>query len=229
MRTQSTHRQAVRAPAAAAAAAATDATDSKEGKMSAQGRSLAGWLRLKTVQSILVCLFYASSSITLSVVNKAVLSSYDFQCYFLLLAIQLVVGIVFCAASRRLGNPFSVPSIRDPGRLLAAAPMATFFVINVSVGCVARACERAPLSVACAVRVVGAAVRGPPPPGAACTLPVVGTAGPPLRRAPVVGTAGPPLQLIDPPPAPSSRTRCPPAASSPCGWSTCPCSFVSGG
>ena len=104
--------------------------------MSAQGRSLAGWLRLKTVQSILVCLFYASSSITLSVVNKAVLSSYDFQCYFLLLAIQLVVGIVFCAASRRLGNPLSVPSIRDPSRLLAAAPMATFFVINVSVGCV---------------------------------------------------------------------------------------------
>jgi len=105
--------------------------------MSAQGRSLAGWLRAKSVQSILVCLFYAASSITLSVVNKAVLSSYDFQCYFLLLAIQLVVGIVFCAASRRLGNPLSVPSIRDSGRLLAALPMAVCFVINVSVGCVA--------------------------------------------------------------------------------------------
>ena len=97
-------------------------------------RSLGAALRSRTVQSGLVCLFYAASSILLSVVNKAVLSSYQFSCYFLLLAVQLVVALAFCSCSRWLGNPFSIPSIRSWKHLLAAMPMATCFVMNVGVG-----------------------------------------------------------------------------------------------
>ena len=99
-------------------------------------RSLGAALRSRTLQSALVCLFYAASSLTLSVVNKAVLTSYDFHCYFLLLAVQLAVALVFCSVSRMLGNPFSIPSIRSWAHLAAAVPMATCFVLNVAVGCV---------------------------------------------------------------------------------------------
>lgn len=99
-------------------------------------RSLGAALRSRTLQSALVCLFYAASSLTLSVVNKAVLTSYDFYCYFLLLALQLAVALVFCSVSRMLGNPFSIPSIRSWAHLAAAVPMATCFVLNVAVGCV---------------------------------------------------------------------------------------------
>ena len=97
-------------------------------------RSLGAALRSRSVQSALVCLFYAASSITLSVVNKAVLSSYDFTCYLLLLAVQLCVALLFCSVSRRLGNPFGIPSLRNRQRLLAAVPMAVCFVMNVAVG-----------------------------------------------------------------------------------------------
>lgn len=83
--------------------------------------------------SLGVCLFYASSSITLSLVNKSVLSAYDFPCYFLLLAVQLVVAIAFCEGSRRAGNPFGIPAATLE-RVRAALPMGLWFVVNVSVG-----------------------------------------------------------------------------------------------
>ena len=119
--------------------AATHHDDTKKDADMAQSsltwRSKAAALfRNKGFQSLMVCLFYATSSITLSVVNKAVLSSYDFQCYFLLLTFQLLVAIVFCSTTRRLGNPFSIPTVRDKARLVAALPMSVFFVINVAVG-----------------------------------------------------------------------------------------------
>jgi hypothetical protein len=43
--------------------------------------------------------------------NKALLSSYGFKCYFLLLSIQLALSLTFCTLSRdRLGNPFAIPA-----------------------------------------------------------------------------------------------------------------------
>jgi hypothetical protein len=123
--------------AAGAAATAPQLGALDESKMkpsTSRMAALRGALRTPGAKSLLVCLFYATSSITLSVVNKAVLSSYDFRCYFLLLTFQLLVGIGFCSLTRRLGNPFSIPSVRDPARLRAAVPMSIAFVANVAVG-----------------------------------------------------------------------------------------------
>ena len=42
--------------------------------------------------------------------NKALLSSYDFPCFFIMLAVQLAISLVVCRVSRDfLGNPFAVP------------------------------------------------------------------------------------------------------------------------
>lgn len=42
--------------------------------------------------------------------NKALLSSFQFDCYFLILLSQLVFSGVFCWCTREMfGNPFDVP------------------------------------------------------------------------------------------------------------------------
>ena len=54
--------------------------------------------------------FYGCTSVLLSMLNKALLSSYDFPCFFIMLAVQLAISLVVCRVSRDfLGNPFAVP------------------------------------------------------------------------------------------------------------------------
>ena len=61
-------------------------------------------------------------------------SSYDFQCYFVLLSIQMVVSLAFCSFTRDfLGNPFNVPRLTGD-LMLSAAPMAILGVLNVGAG-----------------------------------------------------------------------------------------------
>lgn len=46
--------------------------------------------------------------------NKAILSSYNFDCFFTLLFAQLVLTLLFCTITRdRLGNPFNVPKFDE--------------------------------------------------------------------------------------------------------------------
>lgn len=42
------------------------------------------------------------------------LSSYKFDCYFLLLLLQLVLSLAFCVVTRDLlGNPFNIPKYEE--------------------------------------------------------------------------------------------------------------------
>lgn len=70
----------------------------------------------------------------LGLVNKAILSSYKFDCFFLLLAGQLMLLLILCIISRDcLGNPFNVPKyekkIHYDSLFLGCA-----YVANVTVG-----------------------------------------------------------------------------------------------
>ena len=47
------------------------------------------WLPAAARTSLLVALFYAAMSVSLALMNKAILSVYEFNCYFVLLSVQL--------------------------------------------------------------------------------------------------------------------------------------------
>ena len=84
--------------------------------------------------SVLVAAFYATMSVSLSLLNKALLSSYKFECYFTLLATQLVLSLTFCIFTRDfLGNPFSVAPFKME-TLQAAIPMGVAYIFNVTLG-----------------------------------------------------------------------------------------------
>jgi hypothetical protein len=42
-------------------------------------------------KSLFICVLYGAISMSLALVNKALLSSYKFECYFLLLSVQMCV------------------------------------------------------------------------------------------------------------------------------------------
>jgi solute carrier family 35 protein len=86
------------------------------------------------VRSLGVCAFYASTSVGISMLNKALLSSYHFSCYFFMLAAQLLMTLAFCTITRdRLGNPFEIVSY-SPATYRASVPMAAAYVANVCLG-----------------------------------------------------------------------------------------------
>jgi solute carrier family 35 len=83
---------------------------------------------------LLAAIFYASTSVAISMLNKALLSSYNFSCYFFMLAAQLAMTLTFCVVSRdQFGNPFRVPSF-DAGVYRVSLPMATAYLANVCLG-----------------------------------------------------------------------------------------------
>lgn len=62
------------------------------------------------------------------------LSSYKFECYFLLLSAQMFVTLLFCISSRFLfGNPFKIPAL-SAGLVFKALPMGILGVGNVGAG-----------------------------------------------------------------------------------------------
>jgi solute carrier family 35 protein len=86
--------------------------------------------------SALVCLFYAGTSVLISLVNKALLSSWHFNCYFFMLALQLAMTLAFCVVTRdRLGNPFRIPAFSSATYWLSV-PVAAAYIANVCLGLV---------------------------------------------------------------------------------------------
>jgi hypothetical protein len=86
--------------------------------------------------SLAVCAAYACTSMALAMLNKALLSKYNFRGYFMLLACQMGFSYVVCVVSRdRLGNPFGVPAY-SRASLRAAGGMGVLYVLNVVMGMV---------------------------------------------------------------------------------------------
>lgn len=73
---------------------------------------------------------------SLSLLNKALLSSYKFSAYFTLLGCQMLFSMLVCLITRDLlGNPFKIPSFSFP-LLKAGALMGCLYVGNVLAGMV---------------------------------------------------------------------------------------------
>lgn len=86
----------------------------------------------------LICLFYAATSTTISMVNKLILSMYNFGGVFILLAFQLLGALLFMGLSKLctragFGSSF-LPSIPDFkwSTLQRSLPVSFLFVANVS-------------------------------------------------------------------------------------------------
>lgn len=79
------------------------------------GGFLGGRLSQESIKSLYICLAYAVASVAISLVYKALLSSYKYEGKFLLLAVQQLVSLLFCLFSGAYlkGVPgFEVPPIR---------------------------------------------------------------------------------------------------------------------
>ena len=85
----------------------------------------------------LVCLFYGATSGTLSLIMKNLLSGYQWQGYFLILAAQMGLQLGLCILTRDvLGNPFGVPAYDRPTHM-KSLKMGVCNVGNIAVGLVA--------------------------------------------------------------------------------------------
>lgn len=101
--------------------------------MSVKGKG-GSCLPKEALASIGVCAAYASTSMVLAMLNKALLSSYGFRAYFLLLGCQMGFSYLFCVLTRDfMGDPFGVPRY-SPRSMKASAPMGCLYVLNVVVG-----------------------------------------------------------------------------------------------
>lgn len=84
--------------------------------------------------SLSVCVFYGVTSLTLSLINKALLSAYSFNCYFLLLGCQMATQLFICALSRdHFNNVFQVPKY-DRSIHVSSLKMGAMYVLNVVAG-----------------------------------------------------------------------------------------------
>ena len=85
--------------------------------MSAPSRPplFAGRLSAESLRSLYICIAYGAASTIISLVYKALLSSYNYKGKFMLLAMQQAVSLLFCVLAKRLlaGRPgFEVPDVR---------------------------------------------------------------------------------------------------------------------
>lgn len=112
--------------------------DDEEAGLVGRGAQLAATRRrdAQLWQGALALLIYAMSSSSLTFVNKTVLSTYDFHCTFLLLAVQLTFAIAVCSTASIL--PESCASLRPPkvtAQLLReSAKVSVCFVGNIAAG-----------------------------------------------------------------------------------------------
>lgn len=87
-----------------------------------------------TAKALAVAVFYGCSSLLLGLMNKALLSSYEFNGYFTLLAVQMTMSWAMCTYSRDCyGNPFKVPAY-DPHTHRMGATVGVLYVCNVGAG-----------------------------------------------------------------------------------------------
>ena len=88
----------------------------------------------EAILSLSVCAMYATASLVLAMLNKALLSSFHFSGYFLLLACQMGFSYAFCVLTRdAMGNPFKVPAFNRES-LRMGGFMGVLYVANVVVG-----------------------------------------------------------------------------------------------
>ena len=81
-----------------------------------------------------ICVFYGGASLSLGLLNKALLSSYKFNCIFFLLSAQMGLQVALCAFSRDyFGNPLKVPKY-DFQLHMKSLPLGLLYVANVGVG-----------------------------------------------------------------------------------------------
>ena len=84
-----------------------------------------------------MCLFYGTTSGTLSLIMKNLLSGYRFEGYFVILAAQMGLQLALCILTRdALGNPFGVPQY-DRATHMKSLKMGVTNVCNVGAGLVA--------------------------------------------------------------------------------------------
>lgn len=70
------------------------------------------WLPASARLSLGVSAMYGCSSFSLSLLNKSILSGYEFRGYFLIMSSQMIVSLLFCYISRRwYGNPYRIPDV----------------------------------------------------------------------------------------------------------------------
>jgi hypothetical protein len=85
-------------------------------------------------KGFLVAAAYATASASLALTNKALLSSYQFNCVFSLLSLQLGISLAFCLITRDwLGDPCGVGR-PDADTLRASVPLGVLYVGNVAAG-----------------------------------------------------------------------------------------------
>lgn len=73
--------------------------------------------------SAAVCVLYGSTSLILSLVNKALFATYNFNAIFTLLSAQMLISVAVCTISRDYwGNPLNVPDF-SWGLLRKALPI----------------------------------------------------------------------------------------------------------
>jgi solute carrier family 35 protein len=95
--------------------------------------------------SLAVCVFYGTASLSIGLVNKALLSSFKFNCIFLLLATQMLLQLVMCTVSRDVfRNPFKVPAY-DRATHVASLRLGVLYVANVAVGLVGLSMVNVPM------------------------------------------------------------------------------------
>jgi solute carrier family 35 protein len=81
-----------------------------------------------------ICVFYGGASLSLGLLNKALLSSYTFNCIFFLLSAQMALQVCLCAVTRDFaGNPLKLPKY-DFNLHLKSLPLGLLYVANVGVG-----------------------------------------------------------------------------------------------
>jgi solute carrier family 35 protein len=92
------------------------------------------FLSIEMLASLGVCVFYGGVSLLLGLLNKSLLSSYDFQCIFILLSAQMLLQVVLCTVSRDyLKNPAGIPHY-DKAVHYEALILGFAYVANVAVG-----------------------------------------------------------------------------------------------
>ena len=88
---------------------------SMTGRGASSGQWLSSTFTAAQLRSLYICIAYGASSTLISLVYKALLSSYNYKGKFLLLAAQQGVSLLFCLFAKRflVGRPgFEVPDIK---------------------------------------------------------------------------------------------------------------------
>lgn len=86
-------------------------------------------------RNVAICTFYASTSVTLSFVNKYVLSAYNFKFYFTLLSCQLFCAFALCFTLRNVSKKWKskIPQF-EKATAMKCLPLSFVFVLNVGAG-----------------------------------------------------------------------------------------------